>query len=332
MWLFILNKKQQSKFVKQTRNFIKIILLFAILLFLCIFLKYKPAYAVIYNNKIIGYAENKEELQQRIDNDILKSEDEAVAFVVLDNVDYSFQFASRELINDDEILSELKSNSKNYYQVFEVTDEDDESEENSVFFNSIEDANEYVDSIKNTYSKIETKLAITTLYVENEVTDEAIQLAKAKVTEKLDAELQEKEEQERIESQTVNGIYLACLPVTDYTITSRYGADESIRDHTHKGLDLAADYGEDIHAAADGIIKVADWWDGYGNLIIIDHGNGIETYYGHCSKLYVSEGQTVKAGDVVAAVGSTGDSTGNHCHFEIRIDGTQVNPQNYLYN
>ena len=70
---------------------------------------------------------------------------------------------------------------------------------------------------------------------------------------------------------------------------------------------------------------------GYGNLVKISHGNGVETYYGHCSKLYVKVGQTVKAGDTIAAVGSTGNSTGNHLHFEIRLNDKQVNPQNYLY-
>ena len=70
---------------------------------------------------------------------------------------------------------------------------------------------------------------------------------------------------------------------------------------------------------------------GYGNLVIIDHGNGIKTYYGHCSKLCVSVGQKVNAGDVIAKVGSTGNSTGNHCHFEIRVNSTQIDPQKYVY-
>ena len=70
---------------------------------------------------------------------------------------------------------------------------------------------------------------------------------------------------------------------------------------------------------------------GYGNLVIIDHGNGVSTYYGHCSRIYVSEGQEVTAGDTIAAVGSTGYSTGNHLHFEIRFNGEQVNPETYIY-
>ena len=70
---------------------------------------------------------------------------------------------------------------------------------------------------------------------------------------------------------------------------------------------------------------------GYGYLIIIDHANGVQTYYGHCSKLYASVGDEVTAGDVIAAVGSTGNSTGPHLHFEIRVNGVAYNPQNYLY-
>ena len=71
---------------------------------------------------------------------------------------------------------------------------------------------------------------------------------------------------------------------------------------------------------------------GYGYVVKMSHGNGIETYYAHCSELYVSAGEKVEAGDIIAAVGSTGNSTGNHLHFEVRIDGVEVNPQNYLYN
>ena len=69
----------------------------------------------------------------------------------------------------------------------------------------------------------------------------------------------------------------------------------------------------------------------YGNLVKIDHGNNVETWYAHCSKIYVKVGQKVKAGDKIAAVGSTGNSTGSHLHLEIRIKGIAINPQKYLY-
>lgn len=313
-------------------NYLKIIAIATAVISLMIFIKYKPAYAVTFKDEIIGYVDNKEEFQDLIDNDILKTEEENIAFVSLDKVDYSFEMVSRDLINKDEILAELKSNSKNIYKVYEVTDGESED---SVFFNSINEANEYVDEIEQTYEKIETELSIDTLYLEDEVNEENIKEAKAKITEKLDEELKQKEEEEaeqrRIESQTVNGIYLACIPVTGGSITSRYGVSESVRDHVHKGIDIAASYGTPIKAVADGTVKYAGSYGGYGNIVILDHGNGIETYYGHCSKINTSVGKNINAGDIIANVGSTGNSTGNHCHFEIRVNGTQVNPQSYLY-
>lgn len=313
-------------------KYIEITAVIISVLFLVMTIKYKPAYAVTLNNEVIGYVENKDKFQELVDENILKSEEENVAFVSLDKVDYSFQLVNRQLVNKDEVLSELKSNSKNIYKVYEVSNGDDED---TVFFNSIDEANEYVDGLKQTYEKIDTELKIDTLYLEDEVNEETIQEAKAKITEKLDEELKQKEEEEeeqrRIESQSVNGIYLACVPVSGGTITSRFGISESVRDHVHKGIDIGASYGTPIKATADGKVIYAGAYGGYGNLVIIDHGNGIETYYGHCSKITTSVGTEVKAGDTIATVGSTGNSTGNHCHFEIRVSGTQVNPQKYLY-
>ena len=172
-------------------NYLKIIAIATMVISAIIMLKYKPAYAVTFKNEVIGYVDNKDEFQDLIDNDVLKTEEENIAFVSLDKVDYSFELVSRDLINKDEILSELKSNSKNIYKVYEVSNGE---EEDSVFFNSIDEANEYVDGIKEEYSKIDTELSIDTLYLEDEVNEETIQEAKAKVTEKLDAELKQKEE------------------------------------------------------------------------------------------------------------------------------------------
>ena len=89
--------------------------------------------------------------------------------------------------------------------------------------------------------------------------------------------------------------------------------------------------GTPIKVAADGVVESASYSGSYGNLVKISHGNGVETWYAHTSKMYVKKGDTVKAGDIIAAVGSTGNSTGPHLHFEIRINGEHVNPQKYLY-
>ncbi len=98
----------------------------------------------------------------------------------------------------------------------------------------------------------------------------------------------------------------------------------------HGGLDFAASYGSKIRAADTGTVIFSGWYGGYGKTVIINHGNGISTLYGHSSDLYVREGQTVKRGQAIAAVGSTGLSTGPHLHFEVRKNGTPVNPANYL--
>jgi murein DD-endopeptidase MepM/ murein hydrolase activator NlpD len=98
----------------------------------------------------------------------------------------------------------------------------------------------------------------------------------------------------------------------------------------HAGLDFAASYGSTIRAADSGTVIMAGWYGGYGNAVIIDHGKGITTLYGHTSQLFVSEGQTVQRGQAIAAVGSTGLSTGPHLHFEVRSSGTPVDPANFL--
>jgi murein DD-endopeptidase MepM/ murein hydrolase activator NlpD len=98
----------------------------------------------------------------------------------------------------------------------------------------------------------------------------------------------------------------------------------------HSGLDFGADYGEVIRSAAPGYVIFAGWYGGYGNTVIIDHGNDVTTLYGHSDGLYVQEGQQVQRGEPIALVGSTGLSTGPHLHFELRSNGEPVDPLPYM--
>lgn len=122
-------------------------------------------------------------------------------------------------------------------------------------------------------------------------------------------------------------------PLEDYSITSEFGyrigpisGDPGI----HTGLDMAASYGTAIHAAADGVVVDASYDNSYGNYVKILHKNNTVTIYAHCSSLCVSEGDSVKQGDTVAKVGSTGASTGNHLHFEMRKNNIRIDPAFYL--
>ena len=118
-----------------------------------------------------------------------------------------------------------------------------------------------------------------------------------------------------------------------YTITSPYGNrfHPVLRQHKlHTGIDIGAKAGADVIAANDGQVILAGWNNAYGQYIIIDHGGGISTLYAHNSSLLVKAGQEVKKGQVIAKVGNTGYSTGPHLHFEIRINGSPVNPMTYF--
>jgi murein DD-endopeptidase MepM/ murein hydrolase activator NlpD len=98
----------------------------------------------------------------------------------------------------------------------------------------------------------------------------------------------------------------------------------------HSGQDISAPRGTPVVATADGTVREAGWQNGYGNVVIIDHGNGLTTRYGHLSRIETSEGAHVRRGEIIGQVGSTGRSTGPHLHYEVRIDEMPVSPRRYL--
>ncbi len=116
-------------------------------------------------------------------------------------------------------------------------------------------------------------------------------------------------------------------------ITSGFGGRTSPTEgasSNHQGIDIGASSGSDIIAAADGTVTISTYSYSAGNYVMINHGGGVSTVYMHCSKLLVSAGETVKKGQVIAKVGSTGYSTGPHLHFGVRLNGSYVNPSKYV--
>ena len=120
---------------------------------------------------------------------------------------------------------------------------------------------------------------------------------------------------------------------TSGDVSSRFGSRNSPwgeGSDWHPGIDIANNMGTPIFATADGVVVQSGWSGGYGNLVQINHGNGISTLYGHNSQIAVSVGETVKKGQIISYMGSTGNSTGPHCHYEVRVNGTVVNPESFL--
>lgn len=300
-----------------------------IIILAVILLKYKPVYKVTIGDKEVGYISNKSEFEKLIDKQILNPDEVNVAYVDIEEMPkYDFLFINSDTkTNEEEIFSEIQATAVATYKLYAIT----LNNENTTYVNSMEEAETTIAKIKesNIDSEEEVEIGMQEIYTQDIQATSTVEVASA--ISNTETKLEEiVEENEKKRTSTLDGVYFSVKPVSG-TITSRFGANESIRDHTHMGMDIGAPNGTPIKAAADGTVTFTGWYGGYGNLVIITHENGIQTYYGHCSKIYVSKGTQVTAGDKIAAVGSTGYSTGNHLHFEIRKNGTQINPQKYLY-
>ena len=294
-----------------------------------ILLKYKPAYVVSLSGEQIGYINSATEFNNKIQTEIINMEGDNIDFVTLDNMpNYEIKLVDRnQKTNEDEILLALKDDAKIMYKYYAVV----LNNETVSYVDNMEEAESAVNQIKEEHKNdsIQLDLLITTNYTENieEIGIEPVTVAKEEVEQKVDVLI---EEDMKTKLPSINGVLLAVTPVSG-RITSRYGSISSVRSGAHTGTDIACASGTNIKVVADGTVTFSQRNGSYVNLIKVDHGNGVETWYAHCSKLYATVGQQVKAGDVIAAVGSTGNSTGPHLHLEIRINGTAINPQKYLY-
>lgn len=292
-----------------------------------IFIKYKPVYIVNISGEEIGYVQNKEAFDESIKTDILEYTAKNVDKVdINENPKYELKLVDRtQSTNESEILVAMQKDMRITYKYYQIASENEVLDA----VDTIEDAQNLINTLKQENLDKELNLNIIEKVTENvdEISTNKIEVAKNNITSKL---FKNNTNNNTVKS-VVNGIKLAVTPISG-KISSRYGVSSSIRKSAHTGLDIAAAAGTPIKVVADGTITSACYSGSYGNLVKVNHGNGVETWYAHTSKMYVAIGQNVTAGEVIAAVGSTGNSTGAHLHLEIRINGQHVNPQNYLYN
>ena len=292
-------------------------------------------YKVSISGEEIGYVENKQALEETLKEEITENTSKTIEDIQLnDEPEYELKLVSRtENTEEKEVVQELKEETTVTYKYYEIAVQETVVEK----VDTSEEAEELINEIKEQNNSEDIDLSIVEKYTQNE--EEAntsdLEVAKANVQETVQTAIEEIEQQKEEEERwnalpSINGIKLAVTPI-EGRITSRYGVRSSIRKSTHTGLDISAVQGTAIKVIADGTVTAASYNGSYGNLVKVDHGNGVETWYAHTSKMYVKKGDTVKAGDVIAAVGSTGNSTGPHLHLEIRVNGEHVDPQDYLY-
>jgi len=324
----------------------KIIVLVSIAILLvigAILIFYKPTYEVIYNGEFIGYINNKGNLQSRINEYISNGNgNENVAFVQIQSMPkYEMCLLKREVeTNDDEIYNKIIGTGVSYYKYYTIILNGEEKYSVPTY----EDAESVINKLKekesNNMDKITTVEKYNTSLAEFSSVDTCVEGLYEKKPEPVVVPKQtiyyasSKSNGAIGSSRNVNSpgnkvaLGISLIQPVNGKISCRYGYQGS---YYHTGLDIYASYGTPIKAAASGTVTYAGYHYSYGNLLIVTHGNGVQTYYAHCSKLYVSVGASVSQGQAIAAIGSTGNSVGPHLHLEVRINGTAQNPQNYVY-
>ena len=285
-------------------------------------------YSVTLNGEFIGYTEDKKDMQKKIDEYQKSGDNKTIAFVDIETLpEYKLCLLQKGIeSNDDEIFKTVIDTGIPYYKYYAILN----GTEEKYYVQTYEEAEKIMTELKDKNSmnkdnisyllKYETELktftgteeAVASLYVETPKVTKNTSINTKKTVDYKNTPL---------------GI--ALIKPINGTITSRFGSRSR---GLHTGLDIANSTGTPIKAAAAGVVTYAGYKGSYGYMVVISHGNGVETYYAHCSRLYVSAGDSVSQGTVIAAVGSTGNSTGPHLHLEVRVNGVAKNPQNYLYN
>ena len=325
--------KKTYIYIRSAIKLISLTIIGIVLIVVAIIILYKPIYKVTVNGEKIGYCEDKASLQNKI-NSYMENGDEGqqnVAFVQIDDMpEYQMCLLKKGITtNDEEIFNTIKETGITYYRYYAIADDDKEK----IYLSSFDEAEKAIKELKDKESQNSSDLTILEKYETELPTISTEKDAVSKLYEKKVVIATNKSSgggkvstSRELSYKKVNlGISLI-RPVSGI-LTSRYGYRWG---STHTGIDIGVPSGTSIKAASGGTVTFSGWKGSLGQLVVISHGNGIQTYYGHCSKLLVSAGQQISQGQVIAKAGSTGRSTGPHVHFEIRINGSSINPQSYI--
>lgn len=319
------------------------IMLIALLIILTIaIIKYKPAYEVKVSGEELGFIESKENFELEINNYLNDTTGNIFFREIKNTPEYTLKFVNRDKKFDEEkILFAVENNIETTYKTYAILV--DNTIKTSV--SSEEEAKTVVENMKKNVNESLLDVGIIEQYTSSfdvqsqEEADKILtDIKKTKIAE-YNAEQYRIRKVAAIAAAKAKSIenvgnianLAIARPINNGTISSRFGSRGSNRASSHTGLDLAAPLGTTVTPIATGTVTFAGYQGSYGYLVIVDHGNGVESYYAHCSQIFVGVGQNVAQSTAISAVGSTGNSTGPHLHLEIRLNGVPLNPENYLY-
>ena len=311
------------KILVNFRTLIKLLAILAIagaLIWAAIIFIYKPIYSVTLNGEFIGYCEDKTAMQKRINEYMDNGSGENVAFVEINDLpEYKMCLLKKGITtDDDEIFQKVIANGKNYYTYYAMVVNGEEK----LYVKNLDEAEEVLQELKDKDSANKDNITIEEKYN----TELATLVAKEDAVNQLYQEKQV-ESKVMVASTTTNrkttnrvststnvsnskvNLGITLIEPIQGIITAKYGEVSGVRSSAHTGLDIAAAKGTPIKAAASGTVVFSGTKGSFGKMVVVSHGNGVQTYYAHCSSLLVSVGQTVSQGDTIAKVGSTGNTT-----------------------
>ena len=320
-------------------NLILTLMFVATLFTLVMFLIYKPTYKISYKDKFIGYSRDVFNIKNKIHESIFNGDEEVAYYEIDEQPQYEFTFMKSKFVpNDEKIIAEIKEEAVPIYKTYAVKEKDK------------------IKARVATYNEASKILAELKKKDSDNLSDVTIELKygtekpKLSTTKKVVADLYKEKPVFYQPTYTASRNYAFIsrgvpsmarinLPISLQTPVygiiergSNFG-DSYAQGYVasfHYGLDISGNGGRTFKAAAAGTVESAGWGGSYGNMVVINHGNGVKTLYAHASSLKVDKGDKVTAGQGIGVVGSTGSSTGPHLHFEVRYNGMVLNPRHHI--
>lgn len=335
-------KVMEKKGVLSTLKFIFSTTFLLVLMFCAVIVTvlntYKPTLKVSINDKFVGYFSSEEEFENVYVTLVAEKEqiDPNVKVYLDSEPVFTEAYIRDTLITSQNVYTSLRAEVKTEYTIYNVII----NGEKKMTFNNQDDANKYVANLKKEVPKVKSEVTsekvsdlgeMTSIDLADNIFKDVVSRNKPVAPTRTTIVRKATTTSATVSTATANvaaaqgGIW----PTTARYVTSYYGEYRNIGG-PHSGIDIAGRSGDPIYAYKSGLVIFSGWSNGYGYLVKIDHGNGVITYYAHCSKLLVTAGDTVEMGQIISKEGSTGYSTGPHLHFEIRINGKTVNPYGYI--